>query len=153
NPGILAAPIVDVTNGTSFVVSANDGTSGVLVQVNSANMSQITKGRIGQASHSGTAISLFEPAFTNAYFTDPSTGLARLCGTGTNSNNPFQYAFSFTGTTMNAAPTVSQQLVNSTNARCTGWTEFFNPNVGGGTDFFFFGLTTDCTGVGTSGCV
>jgi hypothetical protein len=33
-------------------------------------------------------------------------------------------------------------------------TEFFNPNVGaGGTDFFFFGLTADCAGAGTSGCV
>jgi len=55
---------------------------------------------------------------------------------------------------MNATPASSSQLVNSTNARCTGWTEFFNPNVGaGGTDFFFFGLTADCTGAGTSGCV
>ena len=47
----------------------------------------------------------------------------------------------------------SQQLLPTTGAVCTNWTEFFNPNVGGGTDFFFFGLTQDCTGVGTSGCV
>ncbi len=154
NPGILAAPIVDVTNGTSFVVSANDGTSGVLVQVNSATMTQMTKGRIGQASHSGTAISLFQPAFSNDYFTNPAAGVARLCGTGAANNTPFQYAFGFTGITMNAAPVSSAQLLTSTTARCTGWTEFFNPNVGaGGTDFFFFGLTADCTGAGTSGCV
>jgi hypothetical protein len=57
---------------------------------------------------------------------------------------------------MDTVPSFSKQLLTSTLARCTGWTEFFNPNVGGvlGTDFFFFGLTQDCTGPGTSGgCV
>jgi hypothetical protein len=155
NPGILAAPIVDVTNGTSFVVSSNDGASGVFVEVDSATMTQMTKGVIGIASRSGTAINLYEPAFSNDYFNDPSTGVARLCGTGAADMTPRQYAFGFTGRTMNAAPVSSSQLLTSTAARCTGWTEFFNPNVGAppGTDFFFFGLTADCTGAGTSGCV
>jgi hypothetical protein len=54
---------------------------------------------------------------------------------------------------MNSAAAFSQQLLTSTAAICSAWTEFFNPNVGGGTDFFFFGLTQDCTGTGTSGCV
>ena len=158
NPGILAAPVVDVTNGTSFVVSANDGTSGVLVEVNSATMTQLAKGRIGQASHGGTAISLFQPAFDDAYFNDPTTGSVRLCGTGAADNSPWQYAFG--GFTLasgkyvfNTTPTFSGQLLTSTAARCTGWTEFFNANLNGGTDLFFFGLTTDCTGTGTSGCV
>ena len=154
NPGILAAPIVDVTNGTSFVVSSNDGTSGVLVQVDSATMTILAKGRIGIASKSGTAIDLFQPAFSNDYFTSPSLGVARLCGTGAANTTPWQYAFGFTGITMNAAPVSSSQLLTSTTARCTGWTEFFNPNIGAvGNDFFFFGLTADCTGAGTSGCV
>jgi hypothetical protein len=158
NPGILAAPVVDVSDGTSFVVSANDGTSGVLVEVDSAIMTQLAKGRIGQASHSGTAISLFQPAFSDAYFNDPTTGTVRLCGTGAADNTPWQYAFGgFTLQSgkfvMNTTPTFSQQLLTSTAARCTGWTEFFNANVNGGTDFFFFGLTADCTGAGTSGCV
>jgi hypothetical protein len=55
---------------------------------------------------------------------------------------------------MNVAPVSSAQLLPSITAECTGWTEFFNPNIGaGGTDFFFFGLTAECTGAGTSGCV
>jgi hypothetical protein len=154
NPGILAAPIVDVTNGTSFVVSANDSISGVLVEVDSATMTILAKGRIGIASKSGTAIDLFQPAFSDDYFTSPSLGVARLCGTGAADTTPWQYAFGFTGITMNTTPVFSQQLLPSTTARCTGWTEFFNPNVGaGGTDFFFFGLTEECTGAGTSGCV
>lgn len=159
NPGILAAPIVDVTNGTSFVVSANDNTSGVLVEVNSALMTQLAKGRIGLASKSTTAISLFQPAFSDSYFDDPTTGIARVCGTGAADTTPWQYAFGgFTLQSgkyvMNTTPVSSSQLLTSPNARCTEFTEFFNPNVGvGGTDYFFFGLTADCSGLGTSGCV
>jgi hypothetical protein len=158
NPGILAPPLVDVVNGTAFVVSANDGTSGVLVQVNSNSMSQMAKGRIGLASRSGTAVSLYQPAFSNTYFNDPTSAVIRSCGTGPANTTPWQYAFGFTNQSgvyvMNTSPSFSAQLLTSTAARCTGWTEFFNPNVGaGGTDFFFFGLTADCTGAGTSGCV
>ena len=159
NPGILAAPIVDVTNGTSFVVSSDDGTSGVLVQVDTATMTQLAKAPIGIASQSGTSVNLYQPAFSDDYFTDPSSGVARLCGTGAADVTPWQYSFGFTfsapaGTfVMDTTPVFSEQLTTSTSTRCTGWTEFFNPFVNGGTDFFFFGLTVDCTGVGTSGCV
>jgi hypothetical protein len=159
NPGILAPPIVDVTNGTSFVVSSNDGTSGVLVQVDTATMTQLAKAPIGIASQSGTSVNLYQPAFSDDYFTDPSSGVARLCGTGAADVTPWQYSFGFTfsapaGTfVMDTTPVFSEQLTTSTSTRCTGWTEFFNPFVNGGTDFFFFGLTVDCTGVGTSGCV
>jgi hypothetical protein len=158
NPGVLAPPIVDVTNGISFVVSSNDGTSGVLVEADTATMTRLAKAQIGLASQSGTAVNLFQPAFSDAYFNDPTTGVARLCGTGAADITPWQYAFGFTLVggqyILNTTPSFSAQLLNSTNARCTGWTEFFNANAGaGGTDFFFFGLTADCTGTGTSGCV
>jgi hypothetical protein len=156
--GIVAAPIVDVTNGTTFVVSANDGTTAVLVEANTASMTQLTKGRIGLGAHGGTALTLHDPAFSNNYYTTPSSGVIRLCGTGAADTIPRQYAFGFTGRTMHSIPAFSQQLptnpVNSTAARCTGWTEFFNPNIGGGTDYFFFGLSPDCTAAGgAGGCV
>lgn len=153
NPGILHGPVVDVVNATAFVVSANDGTSGVLVQVDTVAMSQKAKARIGLASRSGTAVSLFQPALSNDYYTSPASGVIRVCGTGAADITPWQYAFGFTGITLNTVPAFSAQLLTSTAARCTGWTEFFNPNVSGGTDFFFFGLTADCTGPGTAGCV
>lgn len=156
NPGILGAPIVDVTNGTTFVISSNDGTSGVLVEVDTAAMTQLAKGRIGLASANGTTtVSLYQPALSNDYFNNPSTGVIRSCGTGATTIEPWQYAFGFSivnnQPVMNNTPVFSQQLLTSTAARCTGWTEFFNPNISGGTDFFFFGLTTNC--VGASGCV
>jgi hypothetical protein len=155
--GIVGTPIVDVTNGTTFVVSANDGTSGVLVEADTATLTELAKARIGLASASGTSVDLFQPAFSDSYFTDPSTGVVRLCGTGDADITPFQYAFGFTGRTMQATAAFSQQLLTSTKARCTAWTEVFNPNIGvGGTDFFFFGLTQDCTAPGNGlpdGCV
>jgi hypothetical protein len=146
--GIVAPPIVDVTNGTTFAVTADDGTSGVLVEVDTVALTELSFARIGVASHSGTAVHLYQPAFSNDYFTDPSLGTVRVCGTGSGDLTPWQYAFGFTGRTMiGTTPTFSKQLLASTTSRCTGWTEFFNPNVGStGTDYFFFGLTQDCSG-------
>jgi hypothetical protein len=157
----VAPPIVDGTSGTTFVVSANGtstapgGFSAVLVQANTDTMAEISRAPIGLGSSGGTNLNLYDPAISNDYFNDPTTGVIRLCGTGVADTTPWQYAFAFTlsGTLpkMNVLPSFAQVLSLSTTARCTGWTEFFNPNIGGGIDFFFFGLTRDC--IGTSGCV
>jgi hypothetical protein len=157
--GIVVPPIVDGTSGTTFVVSANDGTSAVLVEADTASMTQLAKARIGLGSFGGTVLHIYDPTLSNDYINDPSTGVIRLCGTGLADTTPWQYAFGFTvpGTQpiLDGSPSFSRQLLTSLNARCTGWTEFFNPNVGvSGTDFFFFGLTQDCTGTGQAGgCV
>ncbi len=150
--GVTAPPIVDITNGTTFVVDANDGTSAVLDEFNTATLGLMAKARIG-GSPTTIASSIPQPAFDNNYYNDPSTGQIRLCGIGATDTTPWQYAFGFVGTMMNTSASFSQQLLTSTAAVCTNWTEFFNPNLGGGTDFFFFGLTQDCTGAGTLGCV
>ncbi|HKB99031.1 MAG TPA: hypothetical protein VKD23_09615, partial [Terriglobales bacterium] len=157
--GIVAPPIVDITNGTTFVVSANDGVSAALVQADTSTMLELSKGRIGLGAAGGATFNIHLPALSNNYYNDPSTGLIRLCGTGPSTVIPFQYAFGFVGRLMNQDPSFVQQIptnpINSTVAQCTGWTEFFNPNIGvGGTDFFFFGLTKDCTASGgAGGCV
>ena len=152
--GIVAPPIVDVTNGTTFVVSANDGLSAVLVEFDTAGAFEISRAQIGLGAHSGTALNIHSPAVSNDYFNDPSTGVIRVCGTGALDVTPWQYAFKFTGPSMITTPSFKQQLLTSTAARCAGFTEFFNQNLGiTGTDYFFFGLTKDCTGLGTGGCV
>jgi len=153
SPGITAPPIVDVTNGVTYVVDADDGTSAVLVEVETATLTQLAKARIGQGAAGGTALTIAQPALSNAYYQNPSTGQIELCGTGTSDRTPWLYAFGFTGHTLNTTPAYSQQLLTTAGITCSNWTEFYNPNINGGTDFFFFGLTSDCNGAGTLGCV
>jgi len=130
SPQIVAPPIVDVTNGTTFVVASDNGTSAVLVQVNTSSLLTLSTGAIGLGASGGTKMHLFQPAFSNAYFSDPSNGIVSLCGTGSLDTTPWQYTFNFTGALMNPLPASSQQLSLGTADRCTGWTEFYNPNAG-----------------------
>ncbi|MGA7566158.1 MAG: hypothetical protein WBW53_08795, partial [Terriglobales bacterium] len=160
NPGIIATPIVDITNGTTFVVSSNNGTSAVLEQVNTSAFQAMATATIGQGSAGATAVTIYQPALDNNYYNNPSTGLIHVCGTGLTDTTPWHYAFGFTGPMMNETPAAGYPVQLSTTAgdACSGWTEFFNPNIGAspGTDFFFFGLTNDCTFIGgtaTAGCV
>jgi hypothetical protein len=155
--GILTAPVVDITNGTTFAATANDGNNAVLVQADTSSLGVLTRVTLGVGSSGGVGLYIDEPAFDNQYFNGPSGGNIFVCGTGTfaGDTSPWEYSFGFTGRNMNSTTSFSQQLLTSTAAQCTGWTEFFNPNlpVGVGTDFFFFGLTQDCTGTGTLGCL
>jgi hypothetical protein len=157
NSAVVAAPIIDVTNGTTFTLSADAGATAVLVELDTFSLQELARANIGEgALNATTGLFLYEPALDNNYYNNTSTGLIRTCGTGAADTSPWEYAFGFTGRNMKTNPSYSRQLSTSTAARCTGWTEFFNPNIGGGTDFFFFGLTQDCVGTGTgasTGCV
>jgi hypothetical protein len=132
SPQIIAPPIVDITNGTTFVVDADNSLSAVLVQVNTSSLVPLSTAPIGEGASAGTKMHLFQPAFSNAYFSDPANGVVSLCGTGATDTTPNQYVFGFTGTTMNTLPNAGYPLQLSTGIadRCTGWTEFFNPNAG-----------------------
>ena len=111
----MAPPIVDLTNGTTFVTTANDGTSAVLVEVNTATLAVMAKARIGEGSSTGvTTLTIPQPAFSNDYYIGKPDGVIRLCGTGASDTTPWQYAFGFTGTTMNISPVFSA----ATRQRC-----------------------------------
>jgi len=155
NSGILASPIVDPTNATIFVISSNGGSSAILEQVNEISFQPMATASIGIGSASGTDVDIYQPALSNGYYTTPADGFIYTCGTGAADTTPWQYSFGFTGIYMNTTAASSAQLLPSTAASCTTWTEFFNPNIGAnGTDLFFFGLTQDCTATGTAGgCV
>ncbi|MGA9415487.1 MAG: hypothetical protein WCF61_05960 [Terriglobales bacterium] len=158
SPGIIAPPIVDITNGTTFVVDADNGAvagsggGAVLVQVNTSSMVVLSTGLIGEGASAGTKMRLFQPAFSNAYFSDPANGVVSLCGTGAGDTTPNQYVFGFTGTTMNPLPNPGYPLQLSktgTADRCTGWTEFYNPNAGPTTNITAVSITSDVVTVST----
>ncbi|MGB6251402.1 MAG: hypothetical protein WBF54_19980, partial [Terriglobales bacterium] len=152
SPGIIAPPIVDITNGTTFVVDADNGHNAVLVQVNTSSLQISSTGSIGEGASAGTKMRLFQPAFSNAYFSDPANGVVSLCGTGAADTLPNQYVFGFTGTTMNPLPNPGYPLQLSktgTADRCTGWTEFYNPNAGPTTNITAVSITSDVVTVST----
>jgi hypothetical protein len=152
--GIVDPPIVDSTNGTVFAFSGNDGTGAVVVQANTA-LTQLARGSVGRGGASGTAINLHAGAFSNGYFSTPSTGFLYVCGTLNSGNaRPALYRFGFTGTTLNTAGAGGPlQIGNTSPSECSPTTEFFNSNTTAHTDTLFLGITTDCVTGGAGGCI
>jgi hypothetical protein len=135
SPQIVAPPIVDITNGTTFVVASDIGTSAALEQFQTADLTiRPVIGAIGQGASGGTKMHLYQPAFSNAYYNyvngGTNNGVVSLCGTGPADTTPYQYTFGFVGATLNPASVSPRQLSTGTVDRCTGWTEFYNPNAG-----------------------
>lgn len=152
--GIVDAPMVDSINGLIYAESSNDNTSAVLVQATTANLTELARARIGMGSTGGTNVPIYDGTPDDNYFNSPSSGTFMTCGTGSADISPWLYTFTFAANnTLNTTPVSSAQLLTSTLARCSPISEFFNPNVNGGTDFFFFGLTRDCFPPSTAGCI
>jgi hypothetical protein len=152
NSQILDAPILD-SYGNVFATSSNDGTSAVVVQASAATLTQKARIRIGGGSTLGSAVNLYDGDFDNNFYSSENTGHYVLCGTGTSTTgttSPYRYRLSISGGLLQTdnAPV---QISTSTTARCGPLTEYFNPNIGGGTDYFFWGVTNNC--VGTAGCL
>jgi hypothetical protein len=150
---ILDPPLVDSTNGVVYAVSADDGNSAVLVEASTSTLAQLARVNIGRGSSTGTYIPMYNGAPDNNYYNSPSTGRFLVCGTAANGLAPTLYTLSFTGTILNTTPVSTSQIVANTGARCSPITEFYNLNVGTGTDFFFFGVTTGCPVAGGGGCI
>ncbi len=145
NPSILDGPIVDATNRTVFASSSNDGVGAALVQADTSTLKELARARIGEGSAGGVRVNVYDGTFDNNYFNNSSTGFMLVCGTGPTDSTPWRYSFPFVGRILQTAPTSSIQILSSVTSRCSPIAEFFNPNIGiGGTDFFFWGMTTDC---------
>jgi hypothetical protein len=148
---IFDAPLVDSGHGTVFVTSPNDGTSAVLVEADTTNLAQMARIRIGAGGVADNVV-LYDGDVNNNYVEiGPSAGSMLVCGTDTNTAAPALYSLPFIGTTIQPDST-PQVIVNSTTARCSPITGFFNENLAGGTDFFFWGVTDTC-GPSGNGCV
>jgi len=150
NGGILDAPLLDSTGGSVFATSSNNGTSAVVVQA-STSLAVKSTVNIGQGSSTGTVVNIYDGDFDNN-FTTPGSGHLLVCGTSPTGTIPFRYLLPF-DSSGNLAPDPSPVAVStSTAARCGPVTEFFNPNIGGGTDFLFWSVSQNCS-PGANGCV
>ncbi len=156
NSGILDAPILDATGTSVFVITSNSSTltGAAVVQVSETSpFSILSSAYIGLGSSGGTSVNLYDGDFDNAYFNNPATGHMLVCGTNTTDTTPYRYLMGFDGAG-NIQPVTGVSLATSTAARCGPVTDYFNPNLGaGGTDFFFWSVTRNCTGFGNNGCV
>jgi hypothetical protein len=151
NGMIFDAPLVDSGNGIVFVTSPNDGTSAVLVEADTTNLTEMARIRIGAGGVAGNVVLYDGDVDENYVDIGPSAGSMLVCGTATATSVPFRYRLPFIGTTIqpDSSPV---QIVNSTTARCSPITGFFNSSINGGSDLFFWGVTDTCGPTG-NGCV
>jgi hypothetical protein len=155
NAAIVDAPSLD-GYGNVFATSSNDGTSAVVVEASTVGLTELARVRVGQGSLSGTAVNVYDGSFDNNYGLSQNSGHLLVCGTGSAAVgiSPFLYNMAFSGGIVqtDSAPV---QLSTSTTARCSPITEFFNPNIGGGTDFLFWGVSNNCgiAGSPATGCL
>lgn len=154
NPSIYDSPVLDATAGTVFAVTSNDNvlTGASVVQFDANNFSIVTRVLIGEGSTGGTNVNLYDGDFDDAYYTNPASGHMLVCGTGAADATPYRYLLGFNAGGV-LQPGSSVQLSTNGNARCSPVTEFFNSNINGGTDFFFWSLTRNCPTLGNQGCV
>jgi hypothetical protein len=156
NAGVRDSPIIDSTAGTVLATTSNDSTSAAVVQVGTASLTEIARARIGQGSTDlVTAVNLYGGDFDNTYFSTPATGHMIVCGTGAADTIPTIYSLNFNSAGhLTGVSSPLTALSSSATARCGPITEFFNSNIGGGTDFFFLGVTNNCLlGPRPGGCV
>jgi hypothetical protein len=155
NPALLDSVIFDATGRTLFAITSNDAVlnGAAVVQVDTSSFAVLSRVLVGQGSTSGTAINLYDGDFDNNYFNSPVTGHMLVCGTGVADTTPNRYLLSFNAAGILQPPGVVTQISTNVNARCGPVTEYFNSNIAGGTDFFFWGVTRNCPGFANNGCV
>jgi len=155
NPNLYDSVLFDRTGATLFAVTSNDAVlnGAAIVQVNTTNFAVVSRVLLGQGSTGGTGVNLYDGDFDNNYFNSPATGHMLICGTGPNDTTPYRYLLNFDASGI-LQPGSSTQISTNANARCGPVTEYFNDNIAGGTDFFFWGVTRNCpASANNQGCV
>ena len=157
-PGIFDSVLFDATGATVFAVTANDSvqTGAAVVQVSATSpFSVVTRVPIGLGNSGGAAINLYDGDLDNNYFSSPSTGHMLICGTAATTTIPNYYLLNFdaSGTLQpGSSPVPVATATAAIPPVCSPVTEYFNPNISGGTDFFFWGVTKNCP-TNAAGCV
>ena len=135
--GIPDSVIMDSSSNSQkiFAFSGNDGTSGASAVVAQIGMdfTRLVRVHVGLGSVGRTIPNwnLHTGAFDNAYFgATPNTGHLFLCGTDTDTTQPFHYWIGFSAyPAMDSAPSGSLFRVTVADIPCSPYTELFNPNI------------------------
>jgi hypothetical protein len=158
---LIDPPIVDSTNSWVYewATTGSNGTNTVVVQVSTTlPFTAPTTVNVGEGdptctnqNYDGTLTGGFPahaPEFDNAYYTgDLSHGHMWVCGRPSNSgtssgeSNAAFWAIPTSGTGALTQPSgnVFVNGFDSNGAQCSPFTEIFQPNISGGTDYIFFG--------------
>jgi hypothetical protein len=143
--GIVDPPIVDGVDGFVYAVSGSSGTSAALVQT-STNLSTHTTMPVGGAG----AFNLHEPAFSNAFYTSPTTtGAFIYVGAYNSAGNEIElYAYCFNSTSgvlancLGVSPAgpqaVSLNTATGSQLEYAPLTEFYNTTTS--TDWLFISV-------------
>lgn len=159
--GIVAAgttslnPVtVDVAHQFVYATFNTNGTNALVVQATTSLASSVSVAvGTGDTTYSGP----YGVEFNNAWYTGGAgTPLLFVVGSGSGTS-PTLYSVGFgSGGVLNGTTANSAGLVSAAGADASPPTEFFNPNIGGGTDFLFVGVTNNCVATtlgGAAGCV
>ena len=166
NGGIFDSPLFDVTGSRLFAFTANGIADNGVQGATMALLDEATNGQslnvsrsinIGGGSNQagGGGVTIYDGDFDNAYY-NTATGHILVCGTGAANVFPYQYIVPIAAGVPNQFGITSVALTNNTlTSRCGPVTEYFNPNINGGTDFQMYGVSSNCgiAGATNSGCV
>jgi hypothetical protein len=126
-----------VTTDMIYAFSGNDGTVGgrsaVVVQMPETLSSQVVVPvGLGNVGNTSTNVDLHVGTFDNTYWgSTPSDGHLILCGTSSFDTSPWEYWIGFSGYPVmdSTATAAGNALLNVAGVPCSGYTEFYNPNI------------------------
>ena len=146
---------IDIAKSFVYATFNTNGTNALVVQAATtlASSVSVTVGT-GNTTYSGP----YGVDFNNEWYTGTGAAPPLLFVVGTGSGtSPTLYAVGFgSGGVLNGTTANSVALTSAAGADASPPTEFYNPNIGGGTDYLFVGVTNHCAATrfgGTAGCV
>lgn len=143
---------IDVARKFVYATFNSNGTNALVVQAATSLASSVS---VAVGSGNTTYSGPYGVEFNNAWYTGTGTPLLFVVGTGSGTT-PTLYSVGFgSGGVLNGTAANNAPLASAAGADAAPPTEFFNPNIAGGTDFLFVSVTNHCiaTAGGAAGCV
>lgn len=146
---------IDIAKSFVYATFNTNGANALVVQAATSLASSVSVAvGTGNTTYSGP----YGVDFNNEWYTGTGTAPPLLFVVGTGSGTtPTLYSVGFgSGGVLNGTTSNNVALASAAGADAAPPTEFFNPNIGGGTDYLFVSVTNHCAATrngGTAGCV